>query len=393
MSKILVINAGSSSIKFQILQKRGWKVICKGVIERIGLKSQYFCMKHDGVDQEEEYTHIKTHDAALELLFCQFIEQRILKDLAEICAIGHRVVHGGEYYNEAVKIDTKVLKRLKELCSLAPLHNPHNIEGIEACKNLLPKIPQVAVFDTAFHSTLSPESFLYAVPLELYKKHKIRRYGFHGSSHKYVSKEAQRVLKKRNLKIISCHLGNGQSVTAIKNGVSVDTSMGFTPLEGLMMGTRCGDIDPGVIMHLIDTHIVKPKEMSHLLNKESGLLGIYGKSSDLRDIYKAVRKKDDRALLAFHMMVQKIAKYIGAYTTVLGGVDAIIFTGGIGEKAGYVRKKVCDSLKHLGVEINQVKNKKDDLQVQSSRSKVKVLVIPTNEELQIAQEVSQCIAL
>jgi acetate kinase len=386
MSKILIINAGSSSIKFQILQKRGWKVLCKGVVERIGLKNQYFCMKYESIEIEEEYKNLKSHFTSIEFIFQQLITHGILKNLDEIHAIGHRVVHGGEYYSDAVKINARVLKRLKDLCQLAPLHNPHNIEGIIACQKLLPQKPNIAVFDTAFHNTIDEATFLYAIPYEFYKKNKIRRYGFHGTSHKYVSAQVAKILKNKRLKIISCHLGNGQSVTAIKNGKSVDTSMGFTPLEGLMMGTRSGDIDAGVIFHLLNQKGMTSATLYQILNKESGLLGIYKKSSDLRDIYAAMNKKDHKALLAFDMMVKRIAKYIGSYATVLGGVDVIVFTGGIGEHAGYVRKKVCDALTHLGVKLDQTKNRADDECVHLAQSDVKIMVIPTNEELQIAKE-------
>lgn len=342
--KILVLNVGSSSIKFELFESKGWKSLYEGMIDRV-----------------------RNHQKALKSVFSELLASGTLNDMKEIDAIGHRIVHGGEYFKQATKITPSVLKRLRSLNSLAPLHNPHNIAGVVACQTLLPKKPNIAVFDTAFHSTIPERAFRYGVPEVWYKKYGIRRYGFHGSSHKYVAGIAAKKLGKKNLRIISCHLGNGQSVTAIRNGKSVDTSMGFTPLEGLMMGTRCGDIDPGIIFHLLQKKKWKPEKLYSMLNHESGLLGIFGKSSDMRDIYAAQKKGNKRAQLAMDMMVYRLQKYIGAYTTILGGLDVLIFTGGIGENAAYIRKAVCKGIKP------------------------KVMVIPSNEELQIAKDTLLCL--
>jgi len=382
--KILVINAGSSSLKFQLLEKFGGKkftVLCKGIVDSIGLKTCQFRM--GGISKKIVCTN---HREALQIALNGMILEKIIPSLTVIDAVGHRVVHGGEKYRDAAKINAVTLKAIRELCELAPLHNPHNLKAIEACQKLLPGVPQVAVFDTAFHATLKPKAYMYALPYELYSNHGIRRYGFHGTSHQYVSQQAAKILKKRTLKVASCHLGNGSSVTAIVNGKSVDTSMGLTPLEGIPMGTRSGDIDSAIIFHLLKQHHQTPDQIESMLLKESGLKGLSGVSSDMRDIWTAVQKNHKRAQLALQILCYRIAKYIGGYTTAMNGLDAIIFTAGIGEHAWYIRKDVCTYLTHLGVQLDPQKNKKDALIISNNKSKVKVLVIPTNEEAQIAKE-------
>jgi len=366
--KILVINAGSSSIKYKLfeIEKNKQKELYKGMIEKIGQKNG-----------------VKTHKEAIKKALENLIKSKKIKHLEEIEAIGHRVVHGGETYTKPTLITKKVLTELKKLSNLAPLHNPHNIEGIKASQNLIKTAKQVAIFDTAFHQTLEPKAYLYAIPYQLYKKHKIRRYGFHGTSHQYIAEQTQKLLKKKNTKIITCHLGNGSSITAIKNGKSIDTSMGFTPLEGIPMGTRSGNIDPALVEIIGQKLKITTKEVITLLNKESGLKGIYEKSSDMRDIRHA---KTKRAHLAQEILSYNIAKYIGAYTAALNGLDAITFTAGIGEKAHYIRKSVCDYLTHLGVKINNKKNINNETEISTKTSKIKVFIIKTNEEKEIATQ-------
>lgn len=325
------------------------------------------------------------HKQALQIALKALIEAKIIPSLKVIHAIGHRVVHGGEKYHEAVRITPQVIKNIRKLSELAPLHNPPNLKGIEACQHLLPKVPQVAVFDTSFHTTIPKKAFLYALPYECYTKDHIRRYGFHGTSHQYVSQQAIKIVGKQS-KIVSCHLGNGCSVTAIENGKSIDTSMGLTPLEGIPMGTRCGDIDPDIIFHLLKHHRKTPAQIENILLKESGLKGLSGISSDMRVLYQAVRKKNVRAQLTLQIFCYRIAKYIGSYSATMNGLNAIIFTGGIGEKAAYIRRDVCKYLQYLGLKLDNKKNAHNSLIISTPKSKVKVLVIPTNEEEQIAKE-------
>ncbi len=366
--KILVINAGSSSIKYKLfnIQKNKEKELYKGMIEKIGQKNG-----------------IKTHKEAIELALKKLIEGKKIKNTKEIKAVGHRVVHGGETYTKPTLITPKVLKTLKKLSNLAPLHNPHNIEGIKACQHLLKEAKQVAIFDTAFHQTLPEKAYLYAIPINLYKKHKIRKYGFHGTSHRYIAEKTIQLLNKKQTKIITCHLGNGSSITAIKNGKSIDTSMGYTPLEGIPMGTRSGNIDPALVEIIGEKLKITTKEVIQLLNTESGLKGIYEKSSDLRDIRNA---KTKRARLTQEILSYKIAQYIGAYTATLNGLDAITFTGGIGEHAYYIRKTVCSYLTFLGIKLNDKKNKQNAQEISTKTSKIKIYIIKTNEEQQIAKE-------
>ena len=339
------------------------------MIDRIGLKGS-----------------VSNHDEALKFALDEIIEKKLIKNLDEIKAVGHRVVHGGEKYRNATKITPDLIKEVTKLCKLAPLHNPPNLAGINACKKFLKKVPQVAVFDTAFHQSLKPVAYLYALPYSYYTKFGIRRYGFHGTSHLYVSKEVQKLLKKKNSKIITCHMGNGCSITAVKNEKSVDTSMGFTPLEGLPMGTRCGDIDPAIVYKLMEKLKLSTTQIDNILNKNSGLKGISELSSDMRDLIKASRKNNKKAKLAISLQAYKTAKYIAGYTAALQGIDAIAFTAGIGEHASYLRKERCDYLPHLGAKINDKANRKDKTLISKLGSKVKVYVIPTDEEKEIAQQ-------
>lgn len=401
--KILVINAGSSSLKMQLFESESEKCLFKDIIDRIGLDKG-----------SRDYSTHATHAAALNYGLKKLITKKIIKKLAEIKAVGHRVVHGGEKYSNPVKINTKVLAEIKKLCTLAPLHNPPNLAAILACQKLLPGVPQVAVFDTAFHQTMPEKAYLYALPYDYYQKNKIRRYGFHGTSHSYVAKETIKLLKKnattsagprvalakrgKSSKIVTCHLGNGASVTAVLNGKSVDTSMGFTPLEGLPMGTRCGDLDPAIIFELIKITKLAPTEVENILNKNSGLKGISGLSSDMRDLWEACdqkinaltksagQEKQTRSALALQIYCYKIAKYIGSYAAAMNGLDAITFTAGIGENAWYIREAVCDYLTFLGAKIDPTKNKKNQTEISTKSSKIKVFVIPTNEEMEIARQ-------
>lgn len=380
---LLIINSGSSSLKLQVIDGGKWKVLYKGHVDGIGMP---FC-EYKSSHGNEDCKAIKTHHSAFKLATTHLLKSGVIKDLKEIQAVGHRVVHGGEKYKSAIKVTPKILEEIKKLSNLAPLHNPPNIEGIKASQTLLPKAQNVAIFDTAFHSTLEEKAYLYGLPIELYKKYGIRKYGFHGTSHKYVAGEARTYLgAKKSKHMITCHLGNGASITAIKNGKSIDTSMGFTPLEGVMMGTRTGDFDPAIIFHLIDKGM-KPNKIYEMLNNESGLKGIAGKS-DVRDLRDAwFGKQDKKAKLALDMYCYRIAKYIGAYLVALGQLDALVFTGGIGENAWYIRKWVCD---YLSIELSDKKNKHTEFPnqktVKISHGKPAVLVIPTNEELQIAKE-------
>jgi acetate kinase len=367
--RILVINSGSSSLKYELFIVSGKKIksLFEGLIDRIGFSSE-----------------IKNHHEALKIALKSLLDQKIIKSLQEIDAIGHRVVHGGKI-NKPCIITPSLKKEIKRLINLAPLHNPANLATIEACENALKDKPHVAIFDTAFHQTMEETAYLYAIPQEYFKKYGIRRYGFHGTSHLYVSKQAVKLLKKKNAKIITCHLGNGCSVTAIKNGKSVDTSMGFTPLEGLPMGTRCGDIDPAVVYKIMEIKKMDHAQIDHLLNKESGLKALSGFSHDMRDIWKKSRN-NQRAKLALNYLAYKTAKYIASYTAALGGLDAIVFTAGMGEKAFYLRKLICDKLKHLGVTIDNKRNQHGQTTISKAKSKVKIYIIPTDEEKEIAQQ-------
>ncbi len=386
---ILVLNAGSSSLKFQLFQsqRRSLKNIIKGVADAINLPHAYYSVQTIA-EQKTWQEKIHDHHQAIEKILQLILEQKVLSSLSEIQIIGHRVVHGGETFKQPTKITPAVTKKIKELCKLAPLHNPANLAVIESCQKILPKAAQVAVFDTAFHETLPEVAYLYPIPINFYQEYGIRRYGFHGISHEYVSKQAIKWLKANKLlsqKIISCHLGNGCSVTAIKNGKSIETSMGYTPLEGLMMGTRSGNVDPYLPLILAQDEHLTINQAMDLLNKESGLLGVSGLSSDIRVLHGAAMRNNQKAILALKLYCHIVAKYIAAYTTGLGGLDCLIFTAGIGEHAHYIRSSICQELRHFGIKLNHRANQQNQWQISNSDSSLPVLVVPTNEELAIAQ--------
>ena len=389
--KILVVNCGSSSLKYQLIDMEGERVLAKGLCERIGIDGHF---KHSGKSELDRNTEMKSHSDAIRLVLEALVnkEYGVLDSISEVSAIGHRVVHGGEYFSKSVIITEKVKNAIDECCYLAPLHNPPNLMGINACEELMPGIPQVAVFDTAFHQTMPPKAYMYAIPYELYEKYKIRRYGFHGTSHKYVAQRAALLLQKplEELKLISCHLGNGASVCAIKNGESVDTSMGLTPLAGLAMGTRSGNLDPAVISFIAEKENLSIKEVENILNKESGVLGLSGVSSDFRDIKEAEMKGNKRAAIALELFHYRVAKTIGGYAAAMNGVNAVIFTAGLGENSSDSRAAICEYLGYLGLNVDEQKNntrgKETDFTTQDS--KVRALIIPTNEELMIARDTS-----
>lgn len=395
--KVLVLNSGSSSIKYQFIETSTREVLAKGQVERIGMDDAILThIRADG-DTVKISAEILDHNIAIEYVIAVLLSQNhgVIKDKSEIEAVGHRVVHGGETFSGSVLITDEVIEKIKENIELAPLHNPHNLRGILACKKLLPNTPQVAVFDTAFHQRMPEYAFIYGLPYELYKKYKIRRYGFHGTSHRYVSKRASEMLglPLEQLKIITAHLGNGCSMSAVKYGTSVDTTMGFTPLEGLIMGTRSGDLDPAVVLYIAGKEGLTMSEVNALLNKHSGLVGISGVSSDMREIISEMKNGNPRAKLAFEIFCYRVKKYIGAYAAVMGGVDAIVFTGGIGENSPDVRKKTCEGLEFLGIKIDEEKNNSSEKEkiITTDDSKVKVLVIPTNEELVIALDTAEIV--
>jgi len=389
---ILVINCGSSSIKYQLINREKRKVLAKGLLEKIG-KANSSQIHYIGGKVVKKQDEVANYEEGLRSILALLLDKKrgVIKDASEISAVGHRVVHGGEDFFHSVLIDDEVIKTIKSYISLAPLHNPPNLAGIKAARSLLPDVPQVAVFDTAFHQTLPGKAFLYALPYQYYEKYKIRRYGFHGTSHRYIAERAAKFLKKplKELKIITCHLGNGCSITAIDKGKSIDTSMGFTPLEGLVMGTRCGDIDAAAVLFLMEKENFTTAQMDNLLNKQSGLLGISGISNDLREVQKWVVKGNQRAKLALEVFPYRIKKYIGAYSAVLGGLDALIFSAGIGENEANIRDEICQRLEFLGVYLDKNKNRarsKASRFISTESSPAKILVIPTNEEEMIAEE-------
>lgn len=391
--KVLVINAGSSSLKYQLFDMDNEYVISKGNCQKIGIAGSFVEHKYanQSVIIEENFeNHIQAIKKVLYLLTSE--EYGVLDSLKEISAVGHRVLHGGEIYKNSVIITPAVMKNLEKLKPLGPLHMPANISGIQACQKALPNVPQVAVFDTAFHANMPKEAFLYAIPYEAYTDWKVRRYGFHGTSHKYVSGEMARIMDKKlkDLKIITVHLGNGSSITAVKDGKSVDTSMGFTPLEGLIMGTRSGDVDASIVSFISEKLNIKGEELSDYFNKKCGILGISGVGSDMRDVNKAASEGNERAKLVVPMMAYRIKKYIGSYAAIMGGVDAIVFTGGIGENQEDVRAESMKELEFLGVNFDFEKNLKLPRgtveEISKPNSKVKVFRIPTNEELVIARD-------
>ena len=388
--KILVLNCGSSSIKYRLFDDD--RTLARGVVEKIGEEVSLFSHYSEGVEIKKQPIKVPDHTRGIELVLNTLVDKGVIHDYGEIDAIGHRVVHGGEEFKSSVLIDDRVMRTLYACVPFAPLHNPHNIKGIESCKQILPNVPQVAVFDTAFHQTMEPVAFLYAIPYHYYERYGLRRYGFHGTSHYYVSNRAAELMGQpmSELKMITAHLGNGCSVAAIKFGKVVDTSMGFTPLEGLVMGTRSGDIDPAIVTFLIRKERLSPDEVDSILNKRSGLLGISGISNDMRQLIDASNKGNERARLAIDIFAYRVKKYISAYVGVLGGVDAIVFTAGIGENAPLVRKKILEGLEFMGIQLDDELNEcmvggREGV-ISKPDAKVKLFVIPTNEELVIARE-------
>ncbi|MEG0133528.1 MAG: acetate kinase [Clostridium sp.] len=393
--KILVINCGSSSLKYQLINMETEESLAQGLVERIGIEGSILTQKAPGKDKYIIEQPMADHKDAIKLVLGALVDgtHGVIASMDEISSVGHRVVHGGEKYSESVVINDEVMASLEECVKLAPLHNPANIIGINACKSLMPNTPMVAVFDTAFHQTMPKTAYMYPLPYELYEKHGIRKYGFHGTSHKFVSAECAKMLGKdiKDVKIITCHLGNGASLAAIKDGHCVDTSMGFTPLEGIAMGTRCGNIDPAIATFLINECNMTAKEVDNLMNKESGVLGLSGVSSDFRDIEDAAGEGNERAILALDVYNYRVREMIGAYAAAMGGVDAVVFTAGLGENAIGTRVDICKGLEFLGIEIDEVKNnvRGKSTEISKDGAKVKVFVIPTNEELVIARDTKE----
>ena len=395
--KILVINSGSSSLKYQLFNMETESVLAKGLIQRIGIDGSY--LEYENGEGEEIVIEkdIPSHKVGIELLIETLISEDhgVLEDMDEIGAVGHRIVHGGETFAESTVIDDETITKLEDVADLAPLHNPPNIMGVKVCKELMPDKKQVGVFDTAFHQSMPEKAYIYALPYEYYEKYDVRRYGFHGTSHGYVAKRAAKMMEQdlSELKIITCHLGNGASVAAVKNGKSIDTSMGLTPLEGLVMGTRCGDIDPAIIPFLMEKEDMTASEIDNILNKESGLLGVSGVSSDSRDVEAAANEGNHQAEIALELFNYRVKKYIGAYTAAMGGVDAIVFTAGIGENSISARANILDGLEYLGVELDKEANdcRGKEVLISTDDSKVKAMVVPTNEELVIAKDTMELV--
>jgi acetate kinase len=396
--KILVLNCGSSSLKYQFLDMENEQVLATGIVQRIGMDDAMFEYKVPGGKEIKEVVTILDHTAGIKRMLAALTnpEYGVISNMDEITAVGHRVVHGGESFSGSVLINDEVKATLRALFDIAPLHNPPNLTGILAAEAAIPGKPQVAVFDTAFHSTMPRTSFLYGLPYVMYKRHKVRRYGFHGTSHRYVSERAAALIGKPadELKLITCHLGNGSSVAAVIGGKSYDTSMGFTPLEGLIMGTRTGDLDPGAIFYIMSREDLSVSEMNSMLNKHSGMRGVSGISGDMRQIEEEMEKGEPRATETFQMVEYRLRKYIGAYAAAMNGVDAIIFTGGIGENSNLLRGAVCKNLTYLGVELDEEVNNtrsKKERPISTPNSKVQVWVIPTNEELVIARDTKELV--
>ncbi|MBU9714650.1 acetate kinase [Evansella tamaricis] len=389
MTKIMAINAGSSSLKFQLLEMPDETVLTKGIVERIGLNDSIFIIEVDG-EKKKEVTDIEDHSKAVKILLEKLTSHKVISSLNEIDGIGHRVVHGGEKFNDSVVLNEEVIQGIEEVSELAPLHNPANLVGIRAFQEVLPTVPSVAVFDTAFHQTMPQESYLYSLPFEYYEKFGIRKYGFHGTSHKYVSQRAAEILGRplEHLRLISCHLGNGASIAAIDGGKSIDTSMGFTPLAGVTMGTRSGNIDPALIPYIMEKANLSAEDVIQVLNKKSGMLALSGFSSDLRDIEVSASEGNERAKLALEVFTSRIHKYIGSYAARMHGLDAVIFTAGIGENSDVIRAQVMQGLEFMGIywdpTLNKVRGKEAFLNY--PHSPVKVLIIPTNEEVMIARD-------
>lgn len=394
--KVLVLNCGSSSVKYQFIDTDKKLALAKGLVDRIGMAGAVLShQRYDG-DQIKISGEILDHQIAIEYVLAVLLSKNhgVIDDKKDIEAVGHRVVHGGETFSGSVLITDEVIKALQDNIELAPLHNPPNIKGIQAATRILPGTPQVGVFDTAFHSHMPPKAYLYGIPYELYRKYKIRRYGFHGTSHLYVSRKAAELMgrKYEDLKIITAHLGNGCSMAAVNKGISVDTTMGFTPLEGLLMGTRSGDLDPQVILYVMGKEGLSLNEAATMLNKHSGLIGISGESSDMREILAAVKDQHQRAKHAFDIFCYRIKKYVGAYASAMGGVDALVFTGGIGENSYEVREEVCRDMEFMGIQLDLLRNQNNSELISNDSSKVKVFRIPTNEELVIALDTAEIVS-
>ncbi len=389
--KVLVINCGSSSLKYQLIDSRSEEVLAAGLCERIGIDGRMTHTPSSG-NTVVKNDPLPDHGAAIQAVLSALTDKAhgVISSLGEIGAVGHRLVHGGEKFAASVIINDEVIAEVEACNDLAPLHNPANLIGVRACRQIMPDVPMVGVFDTAFHQTMPPKAYLYGIPHQYYQEHKVRRYGFHGTSHNYVAKRVHHLaeLDPDNSRVIVCHLGNGASVTAVKNGKSVDTSMGLTPLEGLIMGTRSGDLDPGVIEYIAKKEHLTLEEVLKVLNKESGVLGLSGVSSDFRDLTEAMEQGNEQAAVAVEAFCYRVAKHIGAYTAALNGVDAIVFTAGIGENAAHIRSMICDYLGFLGITIDEEKNavRGKEAEISTPDSKVSVFVIPTNEELAIARE-------
>ena len=396
--KILVLNCGSSSIKYKLFDMKSKTILAQGGIEKIGLKGSFLKFPLDNGDKVILEGEILEHQAGIEYILGVLTSEKYgcIKSLSEIAAVGHRVVHGGEKFNSSVFISEDVILQMEECIELAPLHNPPNLAGIYAIKELMGDIPQVGVFDTAFHQTMPPVAYMYGLPYSLYEKYAIRRYGFHGTSHRYVSHKACEILgvPYESQRIISAHIGNGGSLAAIKDGKSIDTSMGMTPVEGLLMGTRAGDVDAGIISFIMEKENIGPQAISTLVNKHSGLLGISGVSSDMREIQAAIKSGNERAKLAFDVFEYRIKKYVGAYAAALGGVDILLFTGGIGENHSISREIICRNMEYMGIKLDIEKNNKihgEEAIISTPDSKVKVMVVPTDEEYMIAYDTMEIV--
>ena len=391
--KILVINAGSSSVKYQLFDMENETVLAKGICERIGIEGGAFKHKVPGREDFKLSVDMKNHSEAIKLVVDTLVskENGVIESMKEIDAVGHRVLHGGEKFSGSVVINDDVIKAIEDCCELGPLHNPHNLTGIHACEEIMGKdVPQVAVFDTGFHQTMPDYAYMYPLPYEYYEKYKVRRYGFHGTSHRYVSQRAAALLGKdpKDVKVITCHLGNGSSVAAVEYGKCIDTSMGLTPLEGLMMGTRCGSIDPAIVPFLMEKEGLTARQIDDIMNKKSGILGIHGKTSDNIEIEDGGKAGDPRCVLIESMLVHQLVKYIGSYAAEMNGVDAVVFTGGIGENNASYRSRCAEKFAFLGAAIDEEKNSKRGIEIDISKddAKLRFLVIPTNEELMIARD-------
>ena len=397
--KILVINAGSSSIKYQLIDMENETLLAKGMADRIGIAGGNFKQKVEGREDYKLDVHMNNHAEAIKIVLDTLTskENGVIASLSDISAVGHRVLHGGEKFSGSVIIDEKVIAAIEECCELGPLHNPHNLTGIRACEKMMPGVPQVAVFDTGFHQTMPDFAYLYALPYEYYEKYGIRRYGFHGTSHRYVSMRAAAMLGREDANVVTCHLGNGSSIAAVKSGKCYDTTMGLTPLEGIIMGTRCGSIDPAIVPLLMKKENLTPDQIDHIMNKKSGILGVSQVTSDNRDIEEGARNGNKRYQLVEAMLVHQLTKYVGGYAAAMGGVDAIVFAGGIGENNPHYRSRVAKNLAFMGVEIDEELNQKavrtsEEYDISAPGAKVKMLVIPTNEELMIAKDTAELVA-